>query len=60
MVCLLRTLIDGNYWIIMEGTGSFFIEGNGEFRVVSAEVFVVEHGGLVDGDSEHHGLRWCD
>jgi len=41
----------------MEGTGSFFIEGNGEFRVVSAEVFVVEHGGLVDGDSEHHGLR---
>lgn len=60
MVCFLRTLIDGNYWIIMEGTGSFSIKGNGKFRVVSAQVFVVEQCGLVDGDSQHHGLRWCD
>jgi len=41
----------------MEETGSFCIKGNGEIRVVSVEVFVVEQRGLVDGDAEHHGLR---
>lgn len=35
----------------MQWTGSFSIKGDGEFGVVSVEIFVVEHRGLADGDA---------